>query len=101
MKKLYCLILFILFNLSFSQKLLIPMDSAQTDHLKAYGIAFLQLKNLNNVEWLLNYRGGSFLMDDLSDLQTICKIRGVNFELIDSWKLSDMLTTIELILNMI
>ena len=95
MKKLYCLILFILFNLSFSQKLLIPMDSAQTDHLKAYGIAFLQLKNSNNVEWLLNYRGGSFLMDDLSDLQTICKIRGVSFELIDSWKLSDILTSIE------
>ena len=95
MKKNYYIIFFIIINLSFAQKLLIPMDSSQTDHLKAYGIAFLQLKNSYDVEWLLNYRGGSFLMDDVNDLQTTCKIKGVAFELIDSWKLSDILITIE------
>ena len=71
------------------------MDSSQADHLKAYGIAFLQLKKSYDVEWLLNYRGGSFLMDDISDLQTTCKIKGVSFELIDGWELSKILTTIE------
>jgi len=95
MKKLYYIIFFIIINLSFTQKLLIPMDFSQTDHLKAYGIAFLQLENSYDVEWLLNYRGGSFLMDDVNDLQTICKVKGVAFELVDSWKLSDILTAIE------
>ena len=42
------------------QKMIIPMDVNQTNHLKAYGIAFSSLKNNLKVEWLLNYRGGSF-----------------------------------------
>jgi hypothetical protein len=42
------------------QKILIPMDPQQNDHLKAYGIAFWILERDINVEWLLNYRGGSF-----------------------------------------
>ena len=71
------------------------MDHIQTDHLKAYGIAFLNLKKTTDVEWLLNYRGGSFLMDDSPDLQTICTIRGVSFELINAMKLSEIFTEIE------
>jgi hypothetical protein len=47
----------------FAQKLLIPMDLSQSDHLKAYGIAYDALKRGMQVEWLLNYRGGSFMMD--------------------------------------
>ncbi len=43
-----------------AQKLLIPMDLAQTDHLKAYGITYWHLTNGLTAEWLLNYRGGSF-----------------------------------------
>ena len=39
------------------------MDVVQTDHLKAYGVAFSVLKQNQNVDWLLNYRGGSFMMD--------------------------------------
>ncbi|HEX9912553.1 MAG TPA: asparagine synthetase B, partial [candidate division Zixibacteria bacterium] len=46
-----------------AQKLLIPMDLSQTDHLKAYGVAYWVLEQGLNVEWLLNYRGGSFLAD--------------------------------------
>ena len=42
--------------------ILIPMDEEQKDHLKSYGIAFWVLKNEQEVDWLLNYRGGSFLM---------------------------------------
>ena len=46
-------------------------------------------------DWLLNYRGGSFLMDNIDEIQSICKIRGVSYELIDSWALSEILSTIE------
>ena len=59
--KIYCIFIFI--GVAFSQKLLIPMDQLQTDHLKAYGVAFLTLKNGEEVDWLLNYRGGSFMLD--------------------------------------
>ncbi len=41
--------------------LLIPMDDKQKDHLKSYGIAYWVLKNNTEVDWLLNYRGGSFM----------------------------------------
>ena len=59
--KLYCF--FIFFAVGFSQKILIPMDQLQTDHLKAYGVAFWTLKNGEEVDWLLNYRGGSFMIN--------------------------------------
>ena len=72
-KKSFYIFLIILFNICLPQKLLIPMDHMQTDHLKAYGIAFLNLKKDMNVEWLLNYRGGSFLIDDDSEIKTFCK----------------------------
>ena len=45
------------------QKLLIYMDLQQTDHLKAYGIAYWALTKGMEIDWLLNYRGGSFMMD--------------------------------------
>ncbi|MCL5991459.1 MAG: asparagine synthetase B [Bacteroidetes bacterium] len=67
----------------FAQKLFIPMDLSQTDHLKAYGLAYWILKQGQPVDWLLNYRGGSF-MTDYSDLfASECRIRGVSFEQID------------------
>ena len=47
-------------SLVFSQKMLIPMDQSQNDHLKSYGVAFYALTKNINIEWLLNYRGGSF-----------------------------------------
>jgi hypothetical protein len=46
-------------------RLLVPMDMQQTNHLKAYGLAYWSLTQGANVEWLLNYRGGSFLLEDL------------------------------------
>lgn len=58
-------------------KLLIPMDLQQTDHLKAYGIAYLALTKGIPVDWLLNYRGGSFLMDYSESIAGECRIRGV------------------------
>ncbi|MFT5970477.1 MAG: hypothetical protein ACI8ZO_000989 [Flavobacteriales bacterium] len=65
---------------SFGAKILIPMDENQKNHLKAYGIAFWVLQNDLNVQWLLNYRGGSFMIDDYPDISKECIIRGVSYE---------------------
>jgi hypothetical protein len=62
--------------------LLLPMDELQKDHLKAYGIAYWVLQNNIEMEWLLNYRGGSFLIPQYGDIQEECTIRGVSFEVI-------------------
>ncbi|MBI2620158.1 MAG: asparagine synthetase B [Ignavibacteriales bacterium] len=61
-------------------KLLIPMDQSQTDHLKAYGVAFWMLEKNGIVDWLLNFRAGSFLIDDSEILARECRIRGVSYE---------------------
>ncbi|NQV16000.1 asparagine synthetase B [bacterium] len=62
------------------QKILIPMDETQTDHLKAYGIAFWVLERDINIEWLLNYRGGSFLLDNFGEIVRELRLRDVRFE---------------------
>ncbi len=63
-------------------KLLVPMDGSQRDHLKAYGIAYWTLQHEVPIEWLLNYRGGSFLIDHLQALEQECTVRGVTFQVI-------------------
>ena len=89
--------LFFLYIISFSigQKIMIPMDQAQNDHLKAYGIAYYSLTNSINVEWLLNYRGGAFLFDENQLIISECKIRGVSFEKINSSDLVGLYSTID------
>jgi hypothetical protein len=67
-------------SLSGQTKLLIPMDGGQTDHLKSYGVAFWFLERGGTVDWLLNYRGGSFLMDHSEILARECRVRAVSFE---------------------
>lgn len=59
------------------------MDFAQTDHLKSYGIAYWSLENGADVDWLLNYRGGSFMIDYSDKIASECRIRGVSFEILD------------------
>ena len=63
-----------------AQNLLVPMDDAQRNHLKAYGVAFLALKTGQKAEWLLNYRGGAFLLPDAPDLRRRAALDGVNVE---------------------
>jgi len=58
------------------------MDLQQTDHLKAYGVAFWALTRSGNVEWLLNYRGGSFLSPAIPGLVDTCIVRGVMYQTI-------------------
>ena len=61
-------------------RLLIPMDLTQTDHLKAYGVAYRALEQGENAEWLLNYRGGSFLIEDTGENRRTLLERGVLFQ---------------------
>ncbi|MDC6351974.1 asparagine synthetase B [Zeaxanthinibacter sp. PT1] len=67
--------------------ILIPMDAdAQKDHLKAYGITYWVLTKQQKVQWLLNYRGGSFLLPDGERIRKECQIRGVSFEILSDDK---------------
>ena len=83
--KLRKLVFLFFFCIGFSAQasyLLIPMDNSQKNHLKAYGIAYWTLKNDVEVYWLLNYRGGSFAIKNVRQIETACTIRGVRFEII-------------------
>ena len=63
--------------------ILVPMDeTTQQNHLKAYGITFWCLDKNYKASWLLNYRGGSFLLPDAPEIRKECQIRGVSFEVI-------------------
>lgn len=71
-------------------KILIPMDMKQTDHLKSYGITFNELLNGNIADWLLNYRGGSFLLNYSDALALKCRVKGVSFEVLSPQQVSDV-----------
>lgn len=74
---------------------LIPMDESQKNHLKAYGIAFWLLQNQKSeVEWLLNYQGGSFMSHATDALEKECKVRGVSYQLITEAQSQQILTEI-------
>jgi len=83
-KTTWIVILLLFFRSMTSQAafLLLPMDNNQTNHLKAYGIAYWALAKGNTLEWLLNYRGGSFLIPYFDEIQQECILRGVKTEII-------------------
>jgi len=74
--------------------ILIPMDEDQKNHLKAYGITYWALKNGLETDWLLNYRGGSFLMKYTQSMESECKIRGVSYEVLADGKVNAILTEV-------
>ncbi|WP_425236524.1 asparagine synthetase B [Ulvibacterium sp.] len=76
--------IFVLFSFQISaSSILIPMDAeGQKNHLKAYGITYWVLTKQQKVQWLLNYRGGSFLLPDGESIRKECQIRGVSFEIL-------------------
>ena len=77
------ILIFIFFSqFGLSQKILIPMDQSQKNHLKAYGVAFWTLEQEINVEWILNYRGGSFMIDSYPEVERECRVRGISYEII-------------------
>lgn len=73
-----------------AQRILVPMDEAQTDHLKAYGVTFWILEEGGQAEWLLNYRGGSFLFDNYVGLEDRLLSRGVFYEEITSSRAAEI-----------
>tara|TARA_Y100000814_G_scaffold76111_1_gene47871 strand:- start:112 stop:1368 length:1257 start_codon:yes stop_codon:yes gene_type:complete len=92
-KKFFFFLLII--NFLISEKILIPMDQAQTDHLKAYGISYSSLKKGVKVDWLVNYRGGSFMLDASKSIKSKCLIRGVYYETVDGNDLAEIFSIIE------
>ncbi len=89
------LYLFLISNFIFSQKVLIPMDNTQNDHLKAYGLVFWTLEKEIKVEWLLNYRNGSFLFNFNDLINKEALIRGITYETINITQLNEIYLIIE------
>ena len=73
-------LLFLLVWPASAQDFLVPMDARQTNHLKAYGVAYWLLGRGYDLDWLLNYRGGSFLMPGTSELESELRVRGIYYE---------------------
>jgi len=96
MTKFISVVFLLLFSINASASyILIPMDAeGQKEHLKAYGLTYWTLEKQVKVKWLLNYRGGSFLLPDSEEIRKECQIRGVSFEVISDAKTEQILTEI-------
>lgn len=84
------LFFFISFGLRGSH-ILLPMDNTQANHLKAYGIAYWVLQNDIEVDWLLNYKGGSFMFKYYQNFENELIIRGVSYLVISDAQANDIL----------
>jgi len=93
--KKFIILFIILIPALLGAEILVPMDFTQSNHLKAYGVAFEALKEQYTVKWLLNYRGGSFLMPESESLAALCNIRGVRFELVSSAQVASIMQEIQ------
>lgn len=80
---------------SWASSILIPMDDAQKNHLKSYGLAYWALEREVEIKWLLNYRGGGFLMDYYPDIEKECKIREVSYQVLADVQAVTILRQIE------
>lgn len=96
MKKILLLVIFLGLSMNaLASYILIPMDAeGQKNHLKAYGVTYWTLDKQIKVNWLLNYRGGSFLLPDAEDIRRECQIRGVSFEVLSNAKAEEILNLI-------
>lgn len=95
MKKLLFVITMISCSIFGQSKIFIPMDLTQNDHLKAYGITFNALKRGLKADWLLNYKGGSFMMDYSERVVLDCQIRNVSYKLLDNIEVVDIYTFVQ------
>ncbi len=88
--------IFLFSNILFGQaKILIYMDLKQTDHLKAYGITFNALIDGMKADWLLNYRGGSFLIDYSQKVVVECRVEGVLFDEISASQAAEIYSNVQ------
>lgn len=94
-KKLRFLFIFLLSLTVKANFILLPMDeTSQKNHLKAYGITYWALDKNYKASWLLNYRGGSFLLPDVPEIRKECQIRGVSFEIVTDAEMQSIVTDI-------
>jgi hypothetical protein len=94
-KSLVCIFILLLSLTAKASFILIPMDeTTQQNHLKAYGITYWCLSKDYKASWLLNYRGGSFLLPDADEIRKECKIRGVSFEVLSDTEEASILSDI-------
>ncbi len=95
LKQVFSLIIMVLTaGVVSASSILIPMDENQKNHLKSYGVAYWVLKQDLSIQWLLNYRGGSFLIPYANSIETECRIRGVSYEVIADVQAASILNAI-------
>ncbi len=95
MLKRFLILFFFIPSLFAQTKILIEMDLSQTDHLKAYGITYNSLLKGLKADWLLNYKGGSFLIDFKQQLADECRIEDVSFILLDAVQTSKIYSLVQ------
>jgi len=95
MKKIFFILFFVQFFVFPQSKILIYMDLNQTDHLKAYGITFQALQRGEKADWLLNYRGGSFMLDYSDMTANECRIESVAFDALETSQAAQIYSTIQ------
>jgi hypothetical protein len=78
-----------------AQYLLVPMDAQQTNHLKAYGLTYWTLERKLTAEWLLNYKSGSFLLQDRPDVRREATLRGVKIEPMNASQVAQLRAQVE------
>lgn len=94
-KRVLCFLFLLISIMAKASFILLPMDeNTQKNHLKAYGITFWCLEKNYKASWLLNYRGGSFLLPDVLEIRKECQIRGVSFEILSDAEQTNILNEI-------
>ena len=95
LKYTFLLLFFLISFIGKANFILLPMDeTTQQNHLKAYGITYWAIDKQYKVSWLLNYRGGSFLLPDAPEIRKECQIRGVSFEVFSDSEMTTILDEI-------
>ncbi len=96
MKTIICIFLSIILHITlYADKILVLMDETQSDHIHAYGLVYWTLSQGYKSEWLLNYKDGSFLLDNTQDIIEKANLMGVSHQIINDALLTDIYQTIE------
>ena len=94
-RNIFFLAFFLMAMVAKANFILLPMDeTTQKNHLKAYGITYWCLDKKYKASWLLNYRGGSFLLPDAAEIRKECQIRNVSFEILSDSEANQILDEI-------
>lgn len=91
MRKIFLVLFIFSFFSGFANRILVSMDESQKNHLKAYGIAYWILQKEVEVDWLLNYKSGSFMFGYDATYERELKIRGISYEIISEAQVSEIL----------